>query len=250
MARRLLFWDQRNPPGARQTNGLFHARTFEGGQFMSATVACPARESRLPLPCRQARLLHPIRVTNDTWRGCIQVRLSEALVGLEAECRRLASQIGGRLGFAAEELEDLGRDFYVHLVDSDLRRLRSYPGHGNFSAWLTRCCAHFLIDLRRYRETRFLEVPLTPEHESTELAESDGIELRALRNLERERNEARVASALGLLSRAEKTLLALHYLAGLSHPEIATHFGTSPVAIRQRCSRAIRRLRASLLGSG
>src|SRR5206468_10546797 len=46
-----------------------------------------------------------------------------SLVDLEAECARLTDRIGHRMGFDSIELEDLGRDFYVHLTEQNQRRL-------------------------------------------------------------------------------------------------------------------------------
>jgi RNA polymerase sigma factor (sigma-70 family) len=172
--------------------------------------------------------------------------LGEQLVQLEAECRRLVGRIGLRMGFEYAELEDLGRDFYVHLTDDGQRRLRSFPKQGNCSAWLVRCCVHFLVDLRRCRRRRAREVHCERPESLRGARESESVEDVALANIERECWRHYVASALKGVPRAERNVLALHYLAGLTHREIAEQLGCSPAAVRQRCSRAVRRVRAHL----
>src|SRR5436190_8901890 len=195
------------------------------------SVKSSVPESGLPGPALD---LDGPGMSDADWLACfLEAECGRALVELEAECCRLARAIGRRMGFGPDELEDLGRDFYVHLADSSLRRLRAYRGRGNFGAWLARCCVHFLLNVRRYRHRRFVEVPLEPEHEGIAATGTEAaVENRAIERLARRQQRGRLNSALGSLSRAERDLLTLHYLGDLSHVEIAQRFGCSPAAVR------------------
>jgi RNA polymerase sigma factor (sigma-70 family) len=205
-------------------------------------ASSPLAPSRRPSSL-SGRVDHGARVADAAIGARVTPGDAASLVGLERECGRLVRRLGSRFGFPGEELEDLGRDYYVHLVDDEGRRLRAYAGEGSFTAWLTRCCIHFLIDRRRC-QGRYVEVPLDPDME--DLAAVGDVEVTALDNLAREQSRSVVAVALGLLSAADRELLLLHYLADLSHAAIAAQLGLPPATVRQRCSRAVRRLRAAL----
>jgi len=202
-----------------------------GEVIMQAQTSAPLRERSKPF------FYSPERPADDVrcW----------SLVELEAECARLTERIGHKMGFDSTELEDLGRDFYVHLTDDSQRRLRSLPRQALSTAWLARCCTHFLVDAHRMRLRRAREVPLTEE--ALEIPDEEScVETVVLESLERELRQRFVVNALRAVSRPERNLLALHYLAGLTHTQIAERLGSTPAAVRQRCSRAVRRVRARL----
>jgi RNA polymerase sigma factor (sigma-70 family) len=168
-----------------------------------------------------------------------------SLVDLEGECQRLTTCIGRRMGFESRELEDLGRDFYVHLTEQGQRRLRSLPQQGKNIAWLARSCTNFLVDAYRLRLRRLREVPFTEDVLAIP-DEENCVETVVLERLDRETCRRRVTTALRAISHPERNLLALHYLAGLTHTQIAERLGCSAATVRQRCSRAVRRVRARL----
>lgn len=113
------------------------------------------------------------------------------------------------------------------------RGMASYRGEGTVKAWLCgiarHVCAHALETRRRGRQ--LLEVVPAP-------GEANGDE-------QRRRHHARLLrDALTHLKPTEREALVLHYVADLSHREIASACNIDEAAARKRTSRALARLRA------
>lgn len=98
---------------------------------------------------------------------------------------------------------------------------------------------HVIADARRARgQTVTLDVAA-----STPAPERD-----ALDALISEEERARVRAAIRALPRADRVLLELSYLKGMTSAAIAARLGEPPTSIRKRKSRALQRLRAAFSG--
>jgi RNA polymerase sigma-70 factor (ECF subfamily) len=111
------------------------------------------------------------------------------------------------------------------------RAMPTYRGEGSVKAWLCgiarHVCAHVLETRRRGRE--LLEV--VPIEDEQRDAFATRQRARAIRE------------ALAKLKPSERDLLALRYVADLSHSEIAKECGVDEATARKRISRALARLR-------
>ena len=110
----------------------------------------------------------------------------------------------------------------------------------SFRGWLLRVCRNLWIDQLRRR--RFLTGEAPPE------CLSDG-ETPESRYLHTERSRA-LWKAVAELPPADRELVILHYIAGLSLQEAAPILGKSHSAVRQQISRARRILKSTLEEQG
>jgi RNA polymerase sigma factor (sigma-70 family) len=126
--------------------------------------------------------------------------------------------------------EDLLQESFLRVW----RRRRQYQAAGHFRAWLFTIARHLAIDwMRRERiawedEARSLAAAAAPERadhpaEARELAE-------------------RLEEALGTLPPAQREIVLLSRVAGMSAGEVAAVVETTPGAVRVALHRALRRL--------
>lgn len=134
---------------------------------------------------------------------------------------------------SAEEAADLTQQVFLQA----LRALpRYHPRGAPFAAWLFQIARHVATDAyRRRRQT--VSWDALPEALQP-LAEQDP-EAATLR-LEA---SAQLATLLDRLDTSKREVLALHFAAGLSVPDIAKVVGKSPAAVSKQLSRTIQMLK-------
>jgi RNA polymerase sigma-70 factor (ECF subfamily) len=195
-----------------------------------------------------------------------------------AETRRLLEQVRAGDARASEQLFDRHRPYLLRLVslrldpilrarvdpsdvvqEAQLEALRRLAGYLQdpaipFRLWLRRIANDRLVMLRRRhlgaaRRTVKRDVPLPDEvaqlvHPLIDPRPGAGEQL-ARRELDR-----RVRQALARLGEADREVLLLRNIEGLSNQETAQVLGIEPAAASQRYGRAILRLRNLLTAEG
>ncbi|HLW03797.1 MAG TPA: sigma-70 family RNA polymerase sigma factor [Ktedonobacterales bacterium] len=136
---------------------------------------------------------------------------------------------------SADEAADLTQQVFLQA----LRALPRYrPRGAPFAAWLFQIAHHVATDAyRRRRQT--VSWDALPEALQP-LAEQDP-EAAALQR----ETLARLATLLARLDASKREVLALHFAAGLSVPNIAKVVGKSPAAVSKQLSRTIQKLKES-----
>jgi RNA polymerase sigma-70 factor (ECF subfamily) len=138
--------------------------------------------------------------------------------------------------------DDAARDAVSETMARAVRGLGRYRAEGDgFDAWLSGIVRHVVLDAQRAgarRTARLDGVGALPDVASSE----DGPEERLLGSLE----AASMRAAFALLSDADRELLELRVVLGLSSDEVATALGKRPGAVRMAQARALDRLRALL----
>jgi RNA polymerase sigma-70 factor (ECF subfamily) len=138
--------------------------------------------------------------------------------------------------------DDAARDAVSETMTRAVRGLGRYRAEGaGFDAWLSGIVRHVVLDAQRAgarRTARLDGVGALPDVASSE----DGPEERLLGSLE----AASMRAAFALLSDADRELLELRVVLGLSSDEVATALGKRPGAVRMAQARALDRLRALL----
>jgi len=118
---------------------------------------------------------------------------------------------------------------------ANIGRYRPVPGTGGFDGWLFGICRHVVLDAQRAAGRRGYGPP--PESVShTDPAEG----------LLSAEEASAVRQAFARLSDADRELLELRVVAGLSAEEAAAVLGRRPGAVRMAQSRALTRLRRHL----
>jgi RNA polymerase sigma-70 factor (ECF subfamily) len=135
--------------------------------------------------------------------------------------------------------EDLASETFLELVHS----CRTITG-GPFEirGWLYRAAHHNLLDHRRYRARRPVDVVDTVPDGQDHGPSTDDLALAA-------DGVARVRAALSGLSPDQAQVLTLRFLGGLSAPEVATILGKTEGAVRALQHRAVAAM-ARLLEDG
>jgi RNA polymerase sigma-70 factor (ECF subfamily) len=118
---------------------------------------------------------------------------------------------------------------------ANIGRYRAVPGTGGFEGWLFGICRHVVLDAQRAAGRRGYAPP--PES----VSHADPAE-----GLVSAEEAAAVRRAFALLSDADRELLELRVVAGLSAEESAGVLGRRPGAVRMAQSRALSRLRRHL----
>ena len=153
-----------------------------------------------------------------------------------AECARAHHVVLGRLCMALLGSQADADEAVQETLLRAHRAMATYRAEGSVKAWLCgiarHVCAHVLETRRRGRE--LLEV-VPADGEAR-----DGFALRQRARALRE--------ALEKLKPSERDVLALRFVADLSHREIAVACGLDEAAARKRISRALARLRAVMPG--
>jgi RNA polymerase sigma factor (sigma-70 family) len=131
--------------------------------------------------------------------------------------------------------EDVFQDCMVGM----LRHLPQYRGDAPFGAWVRQVALrHCLMHLRSpWQRARSALITLLPGDDDEHLLPTEDPPLAELIDLER---------ALARLPILARTIVWMHDVEGLSHEEIATHFGRSVSFSKSQLSRAHALLRAQL----
>ena len=149
-----------------------------------------------------------------------------------AACARTHHAVLGRLCMALLGSQADADEAVQETLLRAHRAMPTYRAEGSVKAWLCgiarHVCAHVLETRRRGRE--LLEV--VPEAGEARDAFATRQRARALRD------------ALDKLKPSERDVLALRFVADLSHREIAVACGLDEAAARKRISRALERLRS------
>ncbi|WP_432041469.1 RNA polymerase sigma factor [Streptomyces cadmiisoli] len=137
--------------------------------------------------------------------------------------------------------EDLTQDTFLRA----LRKLDTFTGprRGGFAAWLTVISRNILADHLKCLRTR-LEEPVADFRDSEERDRS--AEASALRELEIEDATDSVVTAMLTLNAAQRQVVQLRFLDGLSVPETAAVMGGTHGATKTLTFRALRKMRAEL----
>lgn len=176
--------------------------------------------------------LEALRWTGDLPKHCDELYLCRACVlGVRGACRRLEREYFPALeaGLARQcrrpdFIEEVLQQVRERLLVGPAARIASFRGEGSLASWLGRVTQHLASDLyraekkhRRLRAARWcLVVDATDPVSLSEPRESRSMGARYLSQLERA-----FLGAMVQLSSAERKLLYLHYVQGLSADEIA-----------------------------
>ncbi len=149
----------------------------------------------------------------------------------------LAPSVLGYLALRSDSPEDICGDVFSELV----RELPRFKGaEPAFRAWVFLIARHRLIDDRR-RRSRRPEVP-APVDAISDTAAPDQVEEEVLGR----RATQELRRVLDRLPQAQRDVVLLRVVAGLSVDEVAQVVGRRPGAVRALQHRAIRTLRRNL----
>ena len=121
-----------------------------------------------------------------------------------------------------------------------IRAWRDLPGlrdPGRFDAWIHRLIVNACLDLMRRRRRRVIEVELSPIDLPTA---SDAAGTLADRQL--------LEEALARLDPGQRAVVALHYLLGMSLPEVAASLGIPLGTAKSRLHYALAAMRTQVTG--
>jgi RNA polymerase sigma-70 factor (ECF subfamily) len=136
---------------------------------------------------------------------------------------------------SADEAADLTQQVFLQA----LRALPRYRPRGSpFAAWLFQIARHVAADAyRRRRQTVSWDaLPEALQPLAEQEPEDTALRTEAL---------ARLAALLASLDSSKREVLALHFAAGLSVPDIARVVGKSPAAVSKQLSRTMQKLKES-----
>jgi RNA polymerase sigma-70 factor, ECF subfamily len=119
---------------------------------------------------------------------------------------------------------------------------------GEFRAWLASIMRNQLLQMMRFwsadRRDHNREEPLSPGGHPWD--EPPAASTSIVDRLSREEDCERLKVALSWCRAEDQAVIEMHFLQGQTHEEIAAAVGSAPAAVRQRASRAVRRLRKAL----
>ena len=149
---------------------------------------------------------------------------------------RLAIQITKNL----DDANDVLQDTFLKVYDS----IHSFRHDSAFETWLYRIVVNLSIDAvnrrNRRRESLFSTVGETTIQQEIDPRQDP------TREAERKELRERVTQAVNSLSLNHRTVVILHELQGLSHPQIADILGCSEGTVRSRLHYARKKLRILL----
>lgn len=147
---------------------------------------------------------------------------------------RLLSYARRRLGD-----DDTARDAVGETMARAVRGLAKFRDDGaGFDAWLSGIIRHVVLDLQRAAGRRPVSDDPLPERASSDPGPED--------HLARDADAAAVRLAFGLLSEADRELLELRVVLGMTSEEAAKVLGKRPGTVRMAQARALTRLRSHL----
>ncbi len=150
-------------------------------------------------------------------------------------CARTHATILGRLAMALLGSQADADEAVQETLLRAHKSMASYRAEGSVKAWLCGIARHVCVrTLETRRRGRELSLELVRPETTDELATRQ--RARLLRD------------ALDQLKPTEREALVLHYVAGLSHREIATACNLDEATARKRTSRALARLRSVMPG--
>lgn len=138
-----------------------------------------------------------------------------------------------------QDAEDIVQDTFVRAY----RQIDRFESRSNFGTWLYRIAVNCSLDLLRQRPRRTSE-PLPEEGE--ERAADTGTQASPERLAFAAQVQARVATALGDLSPAERAAFLLRHFEGHSIEEIGRILGLRTSATKHTVFRAVRKMRQAL----
>lgn len=171
---------------------------------------------------------------------------AQALGALMSQLRPHVERQLLRYPLIDEDRRDLAQATLVQV----LRRLGSFRGESSFSTWLFRVTANealMLLRSQRRHQGRLVEGLSLDDLGNLPSSREDETKRPDLEFVRAER-EARVRSALQSLPDSYRSVVALHYRAGLGLGEIASQLQLTESAVRSRLHRARARLRDVLSG--
>jgi RNA polymerase sigma-70 factor (ECF subfamily) len=122
-------------------------------------------------------------------------------------------------------------------------KLAQYSGQGPLAAWVRVVVCR--MALRAVRAARKEELRQEAHHDERALTSTD-VELKLIRSRYRAPFKAAFQRALAELAPAERNVLRLHFVEGLSHREIARLLGVHQTTITRQLARAQQALSARL----
>ncbi|HWD52890.1 MAG TPA: sigma-70 family RNA polymerase sigma factor [Acidimicrobiales bacterium] len=145
------------------------------------------------------------------------------------------------LAFRLTGNEQDARDIVQETYLRAFRSIRKFRGDAAFSTWLYRIAANCAATSHRRRK-RMGQVSIDTDPRCAELPADPDPDAVASAAVERDR----LVRALRTLPLAQRTVIVLRDIYGLSHEEIGTELGISGAATRVRLHRARRQLRAAV----
>ena len=142
-----------------------------------------------------------------------------------------------RLTGDEQDARDIVQETYLRAF----RSIRKFRGDASFSTWLYRIAANCAATSHSRRK-RVRQVSIDTDPRWAELPADPDPDAVASAAVERDR----LVRALRTLPLAQRTVIVLRDIYGLSHDEIATELGISGAATRVRLHRARRQLRAAV----
>lgn len=176
-----------------------------------------------------------------------EVALDQARAGVPAGFDALVRHLHGRLiGFCrargADDPEALADDVLVAMC----RSIDSFDGGlAQFRAWVFTIARNRLVDERRRAGRRVDSRPTEPS-DVTELAGAVDVDVGV--DVDAFDERARIDALLSGLTDEQREVVVLRIVVGLSVEEVAAVVGRRPGAVRALQHRALRQLRASLVG--
>ncbi|HEX3839471.1 MAG TPA: sigma-70 family RNA polymerase sigma factor [Acidimicrobiales bacterium] len=143
-----------------------------------------------------------------------------------------------RLSGDEQDARDIVQETYLRAY----RSIRKFRGEASFSTWLYRITAN-CASTARGRRRRLRQVSIDSDPRWADLPADPDPDALASATVERDR----LVRALRALPLAQRTVIVLRDVYGLTHEEIATELGISGAATRVRLHRARRQLRASVV---
>ena len=145
------------------------------------------------------------------------------------------------LAFRLTGNEQDARDIVQETYLRAFRSIRKFRAEASFSTWLYRIAANCAATSHSRRK-RMRQVSIDTDPGWAELPADPDPDAMASATVERDR----LVRALRTLPLAQRTVIVLRDIYGLSHDEIATELGISGAATRVRLHRARRQLRAAV----
>lgn len=141
-----------------------------------------------------------------------------------------------------ERADDLTQETFLRVH----RRLADLKDAAALEAWLYRIATNVCYDQFRERAYRRPALPLLTSDEADNNIARDEVALRSDQLLERSEMSDCVLAFLTELPEAQRQVILLHDLQGLTAPEIANNMGLSVDNVKIRLHRARARLKAAL----
>lgn len=169
-------------------------------------------------------------------------RIDRVLAGdLEAQ-RKLIERYGALVWSLCRRLDPESEDAYQESWEKVFRGLRRFDPHGSakLSTWISVVTHRHLVDRHRKRSARGVEVELDTHTPQTRPVED---------RLDRAARVADLERALGRLPEAQRRMVVLHHLRGLSLEAIAEGERIAVGTVKSRLHRARARLTVILGGA-